>query len=167
MADHPWNVLFLCSGNAARSIMAEAILRDAGKDRFHARSAGVNPLPEINPLAVEVLTLSGHDVSALHPKPMSEILGPDAPKMDFVFTVGDLAAGFDNSPWPGEPMTAHWGMADPAEATGTEAEKGLAYAQAYAELHRRITAFAALPFAELEKVALQGHLDHIGTAPAT
>jgi protein-tyrosine-phosphatase/DNA-binding transcriptional ArsR family regulator len=164
MADRPWNVLFICSGNSARSIFAEAILRDAGKGRFTAYSAGTRPGSALNPFAIEVLARAGHDTSLLRSKHVSEFAAPDAPKMDFVFTVCDLAATEECAPWPGQPMTAHWGVADPVKATGTDAEKALAFAQAYAELHRRIVAFAALPFAELQKVALQRHLDRLGSA---
>ncbi len=162
MADRPWNVLFICSGNSARSIFAEAILRDAGKGRFTAYSAGTRPGTQLNPFAIEVLARAGHDVAPLRSKHVSEFAAADAPQMDFVFTVCDLSAAEECAPWPGQPMTAHWGVPDPVKATGTDAEKALAFAQAYAELHRRITAFAALPFAELQKVALQQNLDRIG-----
>jgi protein-tyrosine-phosphatase/DNA-binding transcriptional ArsR family regulator len=164
MADRPWNVLFICSGNSARSVFAEAILRDAGKGRFTAYSAGTRPGTELNPFAIEVLARAGHDISLLRSKHVTEFAAPDAPKMDFVFTVCDLSAAEECAPWPGQPMTAHWGVADPVKAIGTDAEKALAFAQAYAELHRRIVAFAALPFAELQKVALQRHLDRLGSA---
>ncbi|MGV8988467.1 MAG: metalloregulator ArsR/SmtB family transcription factor [Cypionkella sp.] len=160
--DRPWNVLFICSGNSARSIFAEAILRDVGHGRFVAYSAGTRPGSQLNPYAVEVLARSGLETGALRAKHVSEFEGPEAPKMDFVFTVCDLAATEDCAPWPGQPMTAHWGVADPVKATGTDAQKALAFAQAFSELRRRILAFAALPFAELEKIALQHKLDQIG-----
>lgn len=162
MADRPWNVLFLCSGNSARSILAEAILRDAGKGRFNAFSAGTRPGTALNPHAVAVLARAGLDVSDLRAKHLSEFQTPDAPRMDFVFTVCDTAALEECAPWPGQPMTAHWGLADPVKAVGTEGEKALAFTTAFANLRRRIVAFAALPMAQLEKVALQGRLDQIG-----
>ena len=162
MAERPWNVLFICAGNSARSIFAEAILADLGKDRFHDYSAGTRPGSQLNPYALEVLARAGMDVSGLRSKHVSEFEAADAPKMDFVFTVCDLAAAEDCAPWPGQPMTAHWGVPDPVKATGTDAEKALAFADAYSQLRRRIMAFAVLPFAELEKVALQNHLDTIG-----
>jgi protein-tyrosine-phosphatase/DNA-binding transcriptional ArsR family regulator len=160
--DRPWNVLFLCSGNSARSIFAEAILRDAGKGRFNAYSAGTKPGTSLNPHAVDVLIRAGLDVTVLRSKHLSEFQADNAPRMDFVFTVCDTAALEDCAPWPGQPMTAHWGIPDPVKAVGTEGEKALAFATAFANLRRRIIAFAALPFAELEKVALQGSLDQIG-----
>jgi ArsR family transcriptional regulator, arsenate/arsenite/antimonite-responsive transcriptional repressor / arsenate reductase (thioredoxin) len=162
MADRAWNVLFLCSGNSARSIFAEAILNDVGKGRFTASSAGTRPGTELNPFALEVLAREGLDITRLRSKHVTEFQVADAPRMDFVFTVCDLAAGEDCAPWPGQPMTAHWGVPDPVKATGTDAEKALAFAQAFGNLRRRILAFAALPFAELEKVALQNHLDALG-----
>ncbi len=162
MADHPYNVLFICSGNSARSIFAEAVLRDVGQGKFHAYSAGTRPGTQLNPHAVEVLRQAGHAVDGLRSKHLSEFETADAPKMDFVFTVCDAAAAEDCAPWPGQPLTAHWGISDPVRAQGTDAEKGLAFAKAYGELRRRIIAFAALPLAELEKVAVQQKLDRIG-----
>ena len=162
LTDRPWNVLFLCSGNSARSIFAEAILRDAGKGRFNAFSAGTRPGTDLNPHAVAVLARAGLDVAGLRSKHVTEFAAADAPRMDFVFTVCDTAAAEDCAPWPGQPMTAHWGISDPVKATGTEGERALAFASAFASLRRRILAFAALPFAELEKVALQDRLDQIG-----
>ncbi len=162
MEDRVYNVLFICSGNSARSIFAEALLRDLGKGRFRAFSAGIRPQSELNPFALEVLKRAGHDVSGLRSKHLSEFQAPDAPMMDFVFTVCDTAANEECPPWPGQPLTAHWGVADPVKATGTDAERALAFSRAYAELRRRIIAFAALPIPELEKVALQSRLDAIG-----
>lgn len=157
-----FNVLFLCSGNSARSIFAEALLRDLGQGRFRAFSAGTRPAEQINPAALAVLERNGHATEGLHPKPLSMFDTADAPHMDFVFTVCDLAATEECAPWPGQPMTAHWGLPDPVKATGTDAEKALAFAAAYGALRRRILAFAALPFAELQNLALQQHLDRIG-----
>lgn len=162
MTIRPFNVLFICSGNSARSIFAEAILRDLGAGKFRAFSAGTRPGSQINPCALEVLARNGHGDEGLRAKHLSEFEAADAPAMDFVFTVCDLAATEECAPWPGQPMTAHWGVADPVKAAGTDAEKGLAFAHAYGALRRRIVAFAALPFSELEKLALQQHLDQIG-----
>ena len=162
MTQPPFNVLFICSGNSARSIFAEAVLRDTGEGRFNAYSAGTRSGTQLNPYALEVLQRGGHDVKGMRSKHLSELETPDAPKMDFVFTVCDAAAAEECAPWPGQPLTAHWGIPDPVKAQGTDAEKGLAFAKAYGELRRRIIAFASLPFAELEKVALQQKLDQIG-----
>lgn len=162
MEDRVYNALFICSGNSARSIFAEALLRDVGQGRFRAFSAGTKPYSELNGFALEVLERAGHDVSGMRSKHVSEFQAPDAPVMDFVFTVCDAAANEECPPWPGQPITAHWGVADPVKATGTDAEKALAFSRAYAELRRRIIAFAALPIPELEKVALQRRLDEIG-----
>lgn len=158
----PFNVLFLCSGNSARSIMAEAILNAAGGDRFRAFSAGTRPGNAVHPRTLEVLGQAGLPVAGLHCKSIDTFRGPDAPPLDFVFTVCDTAAAEECAPWPGQPMTAHWGLPDPVKATGTEGEKALAFAQTFSALDRRIRAFAALPFAELEKLALQQKLDAIG-----
>ncbi len=160
----PFNVLFLCSGNSARSVFAEALLRDLGQGRFVAHSAGTNPQSTLNPHALEVLARNGHTTADLRSKHLSEFQASAAPQMDFVFTVCDAAANEGCAPWPGQPITAHWGLPDPVKAQGTEAEKGLAFARTYAELRRRIMAFTALPVAELEKVALQHRVDAIGTA---
>ncbi|MES2432447.1 MAG: metalloregulator ArsR/SmtB family transcription factor [Pseudomonadota bacterium] len=162
MTNRPFNVLFICSGNSARSIFAEALLNEIGQGRFHAYSAGTRPGTQLNPFAIEVLARAGLDVSTLRSKHISEFETADAPKMDFVFTVCDQAAAEECAPWPGQPMTAHWGLPDPVKATGTDAEKALAFADVFANLHRRISAFTALPFAELEKIALQQQLDTLG-----
>ncbi len=160
--DRPRNVLFICSGNSARSIFAEAILRDVGRDRFAAFSAGTRPGSAVNPRAVAVLDRLHLNQSGLRSKHISEFGAPSGPAMDFVFTVCDMAAAEDGAPWPGQPMTAHWGIPDPAKATGTDHDKALAFDRAFADLSRRITAFTALPFAELDKVSLQCQLDTIG-----
>lgn len=161
-ATRPLNVLFLCSGNSARSIFAEALLRDLGPGRFVAYSAGTHPQSALNPFALEVLDRNGHDVAGLRSKHLSEFQSDDAPVMDFVFTVCDQVANETCAPWPGQPITAHWGLPDPVKAKGTTAERALAFARTYGELHRRLTAFAALPFAELEKLALQHRVDALG-----
>ncbi len=161
-----FNVLFICSGNSARSIFAEALLRDLAPAKFHAFSAGTKPNTQLNPFALEVLARNGHAVDDLRAKHLSEFEAPDSPVMDFVFTVCDLAANEECPPWQGQPITGHWGLVDPVKATGTQAEKALAFAQTYAELRRRILAFAALPFDGLSRVALQSRVDHLGD-PAT
>ncbi|MFD1910887.1 metalloregulator ArsR/SmtB family transcription factor [Halodurantibacterium flavum] len=157
-----WNVLFICSGNSARSIFAEAILNERGAGRFRAYSAGTRPGSSLNPFAVEVLRRNGLDISGLRSKHVSEFEGPDAPRMDFVFTVCDAAADEECAPWPGQPMTAHWGLPDPVKATGTDAEKGLAFARTFEALNRRIGAFTALSAEALDRQSLQRRLDDIG-----
>lgn len=166
MAQPPYNVLFICSGNSARSIFAEAILNQFGGAKFRAFSAGTRPGSQLNDFAVAVLNRNGLETSGLRAKHISEFEAVDAPQMDFVFTVCDAAAAEECAPWPGQPLTAHWGVPDPVKATGTEAEKGLAFAKAFSELHRRILAFAALPVAELDRLALQRSIDTIGLSQA-
>ncbi len=161
------NVLFVCTGNSARSIFAETLLRDMAGDRFAAYSAGTAHRSDLNPLAVEMLRLKGHDTSLLRSKNVSEFQADDAPKMDFVFTVCDLAANEDCPVWPGQPVSGHWGMPDPVKAVGTEAEKRLAFQQTYGALHNRISAFAALPFSALDRGSLQRRVDQIGTEKFT
>ncbi|MFN3292003.1 MAG: metalloregulator ArsR/SmtB family transcription factor [Gemmobacter sp.] len=166
---HPgeFDVLFICSGNSARSIFAEALLRDLGGGRFHAHSAGTRPGSNLNPFALEVLQRNGHDTAGLRSKHVSEFQQPDSPAMDFVFTVCDTAAAEECPPWPGQPITGHWGLPDPVKATGTDAEKALVFAQTYAALRRRIAAFVALPFDSLNRLSLQSRIDAIGAdAPA-
>lgn len=162
MRDAGFHVLFICSGNSARSILAEALLRDLGQGRFHAHSAGTQPNTQLNPVAIEVLRRNGHDVADLRAKHVSEFQQPDAPVMDFVFTVCDIAAAEDCPPWPGQPITGHWGLPDPVKAQGTEVEKALVFAQTYAALRRRIAAFVALPFDTLSRLSLQAQVDRIG-----
>ncbi len=155
-------VLFICSGNSARSILAEALLRDLGKGRFRAFSAGTRPNTGLNPFALEILRRNGHDTAGLRSKHMSEFQQPGAVVMDFVFTVCDTAAAEECPPWPGQPITGHWGLPDPVKATGTDAEKALVFAQTYAALRRRIQAFVALPFDSLSRMSLQTRVDAIG-----
>jgi len=162
MRDTDFDVLFICSGNSARSIFAEALLRDLGQGKFQAFSAGTRPGTQLNPFALEVLERNGHDVSGLRSKHISEFQRPGAIVMDFVFTVCDTAAAEECPPWPGQPITGHWGLPDPVKATGTDAEKALVFAQTYAALRRRITAFVALPFASLNRLSLQSRVDAIG-----
>ena len=163
MQDTDFDVLFLCSGNSARSIFAEALLRDLGKGKFQAFSAGTRPGSALNPFALEVLRRNGHDISGLRAKHIDEFQQPGAIVMDFVFTVCDTAAAEDCPPWPGQPITGHWGLPDPVKATGTEAERALVFAQTYAALRRRVAAFVELPFESLSRMSLQSHVDSIGT----
>ena len=158
------NVLFLCTGNSARSILAEAILKRDGMGRFNAFSAGSQPKPQPHPYAIDLLAKLNHDTSFARSKSWDEFAGPDAPQMDFVFTVCDNAANETCPIWPGQPMTAHWGVPDPAAAEGSEAERRLAFADAYRMLSNRISVFVNLSLASLDRLALQTHLDRIGTA---
>jgi arsenate reductase len=162
MTAHRFNVLFLCTGNSARSIMAESILRKEGRGRFEAFSAGSEPKPDVNPLAVEALEYLGYPTEGLRSKSWDEFALPDAPSMDFVITVCDNAAGEACPAWPGQPMTAHWGIEDPAAAEGTELEKRAAFNQALRFLKTRISLFIALPIASLDKIALKSQLVAIG-----
>ncbi len=162
MSQSAYNVLFICTGNSARSIFAEAALAKVGGDRFNAYSAGTNPYSEMNPFALELLERNGHDTSGLRSKNVSEFQGKDAPPLDFVFTVCDLAANEDCPPWPGQPVTAHWGLPDPVKVTGTDAEKSLAFAATYGQMLRRVQAFVSLPLEALDRLSLQTRLDDIG-----
>ncbi|NEY91856.1 metalloregulator ArsR/SmtB family transcription factor [Tabrizicola oligotrophica] len=166
MRDRDFNVLFICSGNSARSIFAEALLRDLGRDRFRAFSAGTRPNSALNPFALQILARNGHDTGTLRSKHVSEFQEPGSEAMDFVFTVCDTAAAEDCPPWPGQPITGHWGLPDPVKATGTDAEKALVFAQTYAALRRRIMAFVELPFASLSRLSLQSRVDAIGADAA-
>lgn len=160
--NNPFNVLFLCTGNSARSIMGEAILNRAGQGKFHAYSAGSQPKGRVHPYALELLQRLHYDVSRLRSKSWEEFAPPDAPKLDFVFTVCDHAAAEACPVWPGQPMTAHWGIPDPAEATGNEAEVRLAFADALRMLTNRINIFISLPIRSLDQLALQKRLEAIG-----
>jgi protein-tyrosine-phosphatase len=162
MADRVYNVLFLCTGNSARSIIAEAILNRDSKGRFHAYSAGSHPRGEVNPHTLALLKGLRLDVSGARSKSWDEFAVAGAPVMDFVFTVCDDAAGEACPFWPGQPMTAHWGVPDPAKATGTDAEIALAFADAYRMLNNRISVFLSLPIAKLDRLSLQAHLHRIG-----
>jgi arsenate reductase len=168
----PFNVLFLCTGNSARSIMAEAILNKLGQGQFLALSAGSEPKRNVNPHTIALLQSLDYDTSKFRSKSWSEFAKPGAPPFDFVFTVCDNAAGEACPIWPGQPMTAHWGVPDPAAATGSAAEVALAFKDAYRMLHQRIAAFAALPLGSLDRLSLQQRLKAIGrmdgaTAKAT
>jgi protein-tyrosine-phosphatase/DNA-binding transcriptional ArsR family regulator len=162
MAQKKFNVLFICTGNSARSIFAETILRDVAGDRFNVYSAGTKPYSELNPFAVEVLRQKGHDVSVLRAKNIQEFTKPGAPVMDFVFTVCDQAANEECPAWTGQPISAHWGMKDPVKAAGSTAERSFAFQTAYGALRNRITAFTALPLNTLSRISLQQAVDDIG-----
>ena len=162
MTDQTFNVLFLCTANSARSIMAEAILNRVGQGRFNAFSAGSHPKGVVHPYALQFLKSLNHDISFARSKDWSEFAMPGAPKMDFVFTVCDAAAAESCPVWTGQPMTAHWGVPDPAAVEGTEAEKHLAFADAYRMLNNRISIFTALPMQAVDKLSLQKRLDEIG-----
>lgn len=162
MDDGKFNVLFVCTGNSARSIFAEAIVNREGKDRFRAFSAGTNPYSELNPFAIETLRQLGYDVSALRAKHIGEFQAPDAPRMDFVFTVCDQAANEECAPWPGQPISAHWGLPDPVKVEGTSAEKALAFKETFRAMRLRLTGFLALPVESLDRISLQKALDRIG-----
>lgn len=161
--DTDFDVLFICSGNSARSIFAEVLLRDLGGGKFQAFSAGTRPNTELNPFALEILHRNGHDTSELRAKHISEFQRPGSIVMDFVFTVCDKAAAEECPPWPGQPITGHWGLPDPVKAIGTDAEKALVFAQTYAALRRRITTFIELPFESLSRLSLQSRVDAIGS----
>jgi arsenate reductase (thioredoxin) len=162
MEERPYNVLFLCTGNSARSIMAEAILNRAGQGRFRAFSAGSQPKGHVHPYAIDLLRKLNYDVSKMRSKGWLEFSATDAPKLDFVFTVCDNAAAETCPVWPGQPMTAHWGIPDPAAATGNEAEVRLAFADAYRMLNNRIDIFVSLPLKSLDHLSLQRRLAEIG-----
>jgi protein-tyrosine-phosphatase/DNA-binding transcriptional ArsR family regulator len=157
-----FNVLFICTSNSARSIMAEALLNQLGQGRFRAFSAGTAPRGTPHPRAAALLERAGFPSAGLRSKHLSEFEGADAPVMDFVFTVCDRAASEECPPWPGHPLSAHWGIPDPVKEVGTEAEQALAFATAFDALRRRIAAFVALPLAELDRISLQKRLDDIG-----
>jgi len=159
--DH-FNVLFLCTGNSARSILAEACLNREGRGRFTAYSAGSHPKGEVHPMAIDLLKRANHDVSGLRSKSWDEFAVPGAPQMDFVFTVCDSAAAETCPVWPGQPMTAHWGVPDPAAVEGTNTEKALAFADTYRMLNNRISIFVNLPIASLDRLALQKRISDIG-----
>jgi protein-tyrosine-phosphatase len=162
MPDAVHNVLFLCTGNSARSVLAEAILNKIGKGKFAAFSAGSQPKGAVHPQTLALLDSLGHDISGLRSKSWNEFARPGAPRLDFVFTVCDNAAGETCPFWPGQPMTAHWGVPDPAAATGSDAEIALAFKDAYRMLHQRIAIFAALPLRSLDRMSLQHRLREIG-----
>ena len=158
----PYHVLFLCTGNSARSILAEAVMNRAGAGHFIAHSAGSHPTGKPNPFAISLLQREGFDTGFARSKSWDEFAAPGAPHLNFVFTVCDQAAAEECPYWPGQPMTAHWGLPDPAAVEGSDAVKAVAFADTYRALVRRIQAFAALPLATLDKLALQKRLTDIG-----
>ena len=163
MKHDTYNVLFLCTGNSARSIMAEAMLNAAEHGQFNTYSAGSHPTGTVHPLALEQIAAIGHPLDQLRSKSWDEFAGADAPHMDFVITVCDKAAGEVCPFWPGQPLTAHWGFADPAAVEGTDAEKRAAFAKVCREIKMRLDIFQSLPIDKLEKLALKRELDRIGT----
>jgi arsenate reductase (thioredoxin) len=162
MSNKTYNVLFLCTGNSARSILAEAILNKDGDGRFNAYSAGSQPKGSVNPFALKVLSRFDYPTSALRSKAWHEFAGPDAPIMDFVFTVCDSAAGESCPVWPGQPMSAHWGIEDPAAIEGADFEKEAAFVSAFRYLKNRIGAFISLPLASIDALTLGTKLREIG-----
>jgi arsenate reductase (thioredoxin) len=160
--DNVYHVLFLCTGNSARSIMAEVLLNRAGQGKFRAFSAGSHPKGHVHPYALDLLRRLNFDVSGLRSKAWTEFAGAGAPRLDFVFTVCDHAARETCPVWPGQPMTAHWGVPDPAAATGNEAEIRFAFADTFRMLSNRINIFVSLPMRSLDSLSLQQQLDAIG-----
>lgn len=164
MRDRPYNILFLCTHNSARSVIAECILNRVGGGKFTGYSAGSQPSGQIHPLALRLLTKLNYGTSSLRSKSWHEFTTPDAPKFDFVFTVCDNAANEVCPVWPGQPMSAHWGVPDPSLATGSEAERAYAFADTYRMLNQRISIFVSLPLRSLDMLTLQKRLDDIGRA---
>jgi protein-tyrosine-phosphatase len=157
-----FNVLFLCTGNSARSILAEAIITKDGAPHFRGYSAGSQPKGAVNPLALQVLKSFGYPADGLTSKSWDVFAGPDTPQMDFIFTVCDRAAGETCPLWPGQPITAHWGIADPAAVEGSEIQKEAAFVAAFKQLKRRISVFISLPLATLDEISLRARLRDIG-----
>jgi arsenate reductase (thioredoxin) len=162
LAQQPYNVLFLCTGNSARSIMAEAIMNREAMGKFNGYSAGSMPKGTINPLTLDLLRKLNYDVGGYRSKSWDEFARPGAPRLDFVLTVCDNAANEVCPVWPGQPMTAHWGLPDPVDVEGNDAERALAFADTYRMLSNRISIFVNLPLASLDKLSLQRKLDAIG-----
>jgi arsenate reductase len=165
MLEGRYNVLFLCTGNSARSIMAEALLRHRGGERFRGFSAGTHPKGAVHPLALEVLRRNQVPADNLRSKSVDEFASPDAPPIDFVFTVCDQAAGEMCPVWPGKPMTAHWGIQDPAQVEGSDWERERAFNKTFRELDARLKIFTSLRFEALDRLSLQRLLDAIGPVP--
>jgi arsenate reductase len=166
MNERPFNVLFLCTGNSARSILAESLVNHWGRGQFIGYSAGSAPKGRVHPIAIDLLRQMNMPTANLRSKSWDEFAQPGAPRLDFVFTVCDNAAGESCPVWPGQPMTAHWGVADPAAVEGSEKDQWLAFRTAFRELESRIRIFTSLPIRSLERVKLQERLRAIGTTPA-
>jgi arsenate reductase (thioredoxin) len=164
MTNRPFNVLFLCTGNSARSVLAEAILNHRGGGRFRGYSAGSHPVGRVNPFAIDLLRQAKIATEGLRSKSWDEFAAPGAPPLDFVFTVCDNAAGEVCPMWPGQPMTAHWGLPDPAAVPGTDADKARAFRDTYVMLDRRISLFTSLPIASLDRLSLGERVREIGRA---
>jgi protein-tyrosine-phosphatase len=162
-SDKIYNVLFLCTGNSARSIMAEAVMNRLGQGKFKSHSAGSHPAGQVHPYALDLLQRLNHPTAGLRSKAWDEFAAPGAPQMDFVFTVCDNAAGEVCPIWPGQPMTAHWPFQDPAAFEGTEAEKRQLFADVYGQIHNRVAIFVNLPISGLDKLALQKRLSEMGS----
>ncbi|OGA24734.1 MAG: hypothetical protein A3I02_02210 [Betaproteobacteria bacterium RIFCSPLOWO2_02_FULL_67_26] len=162
MSDKAYNVLFLCTGNSARSIMAEVLLNAMGKGRFKTYSAGSHPKGRVHPFALELIEKNRLPTDGLRSKDWGEFARPGAPRMDFVFTVCDTAAGEVCPVWPGQPMTAHWGIPDPAAVTGSEEARRKAFFTAYSQLFNRLSILVNLPLTNLDRLGLQKKLDEIG-----
>ncbi len=167
MTDRPYNVLFLCTGNSARSIIAEALISQVGRGRFRGFSAGSHPKGTVHPIALQLLQRMNFPIEGLRSKSWNEFAAPGAAPLDFVFTVCDNAAGEVCPYWPGQPMTAHWGVPDPAAVEGTETEKVLAFRDTFRLLDNRIKIFTSLPLASLDRIKLQQQLDAIGKTAST
>lgn len=166
MIDRPFNVLFLCTHNSARSIIAECVMNRVGSGKFVAYSAGSHPSGRVHPYALDLARQLNYDTSGLRSKSWEEFAQPGAPKLDFVITVCDDAADEVCPVWPGQPMSAHWGLADPSRVEGTEAERRLAFSDTHRMLHQRCSIFASLPIASLDRLSLQRRLDDIGRTKA-
>jgi protein-tyrosine-phosphatase len=165
MTERPYNVLFLCTGNSARSILAESLMNHFGKGRFRAYSAGSFPKGQVHPISLALLNELNLPTAGLRSKSWDEFAAPGAPSLDFVFTVCDKAAGEVCPYWPGQPVTAHWGVEDPAAVAGTEAQKSAAFRRALRELENRIKLFVSLPIASLDRMTIKSRVDAIGKTP--
>jgi arsenate reductase len=164
VAEHPYNVLFLCTGNSARSILAEALINQYGRSKFKGFSAGSHPKGQVHPIALELLQRMNFPTEGLRSKSWDEFATPGSPPLDFVFTVCDNAAGEVCPYWPGQPMTAHWGVPDPAAVEGTDTEKWMAFRDTFRLLDNRVKLFTSLPLGLLDRIKLQESLDAIGNA---
>jgi protein-tyrosine-phosphatase len=162
VSDRVYNVLVLCTGNSARSIIGECVVERLGKGRFRGFSAGSKPKGKVHPLAIEILRRNNYRIDGLRSKYWTEFAGPDAPRMDFVFTVCDSAAAEECPVWPGQPMTAHWGLPDPAAVEGDEVDRMMAFRQALLSLENRVSVFVSLPIETLDRLKLKAALEEIG-----